>query len=300
MGWDSSPCLYALASRQLLCESSLISNSLRISRSSANSSPEESESSVLSSEDPSAGASESSSSSSEATSPDVFTGADGSPTTELEGIDELENETRGSLVRRSPRRDRIRGQMNFLITKDATQLVEAESTNEAGPAKVEPTPETQAELGGAEPVPWWQAFLPVIGASTAPAPADEERKEEAQRVNEPPPERQKQPKGFFEGLFGTSEEDKPKSPRSVLPQIPPPPSIPALNEVNSYYSRSSVSENPIELLGPRPLQRFEGRVRGWPRRLAPYWSSHAQPNNRVFQPGPSMDGVSALAMFRVT
>jgi hypothetical protein len=223
----------------------------------------------------------------------------------------------------SPRRERIRNRMNFTVTRDAAEIVLPDITVEGGlnePADSTGAREVQGERnqatggsgGEASPVvPWWQTFLPVgvaVSTSENPAESSPEVPRDARKDDKPPPQNDSskatgEEGGLWSSMFGGgSKEPEPVDPRSVLPQIKPPPDIPALDQVNSYYTPVPMSQPAIELLGPRVITRFEGRLRGWPRGLAPYWSTHdrLQPERQSFSQNIEMTGVSTLAMFRVT
>ena len=107
--------------------------------------------------------------------------------------------------------------------------------------------------------------------------------------------------GMWGGLFGSNEPSLPpeEQARSLLPQIPPPRTVYKTEEINSFFVPLP-TENSIELLGPKPMINFQGKVRGWPRRLAPYWSTSNESQTSSSSHNSIASGVSALAMFRVT
>lgn len=242
-------------------------------------------------------------------------------------VDEINDESTRAAPRSSPRRDRIRSQMIFQVTHDAAELVVSESpdtevkganddtVNDKDKTKAATDATSNTVSAGSvpvssvqEPVPWWQAMFAAsntVGPISAPAEEkpqniDESMKgkddEKMKTADEPEAN-----KGSWTSFFGGAEE-KPETPKSMLPHIPPPPDLPVLNEVNSFFTRAPMSDPQIELLGPAPMMRYEGRVRGWPRRMAPHWSTHQGSASQIFSsfPNSQIDGVSALAMFRVT
>ena len=245
-------------------------------------------------------------------------------------IDEAKDEITHTVRPSSPRRDRIRNNMNFLVSHEAAELVEADTPLPNDTDKKDthgnpipgtsPVPQNGPDVANNPAavgtgalntdavVPWWQTIF--AGAAVAPTDRPEETKT-SDNKQEPVEQKEedvaqqeeatKPKEGLWNSLFG-AEEPKGATPQSVLPEIPAPPELPVLNEVNSFFTRPPVADPQLDLLGPGPVTRYEGRLRGWPRRLAPQWSSHQRNGSRVFSSNPNsqIDGVSALAMFRVT
>jgi len=157
-----------------------------------------------------------------------------------------------------------------------------------------------------EPVSWWQSLLPVSNPSpeskkpTDPEPSSEKIKE---LIQEPQVTKSE---GVWSSMFGASSNSEAET-RKLLPVITGPPVIDALAEANSYYAPRPMGPS-FEIFGPRPLRSFSGRVRGWPRRFAPHWSSDGNPDisnknrhiQKTFPPTSGINGAAALAMFRVT
>ncbi len=227
---------------------------------------------------------------------------------ELESVDELPEGVRRTSTRASSRKERLKNRNNFTITHDASELgtideITTESKQAVAPVPTEPI-ETHPD---GQSIAWWQAYVPAgLIAATASAEPAESNQAQAEKVEETKPaDVIAEPEGdsMWNKFFGGAKPSDEVSPRSMLPQIRAPPEIPALAEVNSYFTSVPVAEPSINLLGPRPISHFEGRLRGWPRGLAPYWStreinqSHVQ--RTVFQ-SSEINGMSALAMFRVT
>ena len=217
-------------------------------------------------------------------------------------VEELPEFKANPVVRSSRRRERIQNRMNFTVAHEAAELAVPD------PIVEPPKPEVPDQSPEANTAAWWQVFVPAV-----PVPPEELKSESPTEIK---PEEKKEPEqtapstdapqpeatGGWSSWFGGAKEES-VSPRSVLPVIRPPPDIPALAELNTFFAPPPLSESAIELLGPRPLARYEGRLRGWPRGLAPYWSTHDrfQPTRqRAFSQPSELSGVSALAMFRVT
>ncbi len=84
--------------------------------------------------------------------------------------------------------------------------------------------------------------------------------------------------------------------RQLLPQVPDPPTYRLEPEqtLNTFF----FGEPDLSLLGPRRFPQYEGRLRGWPRAVAPRWSSAG-----VLPDNPYTcvrDGAEALNLFRVS
>ena len=225
----------------------------------------------------------------------------------LQSVDELREETRKSDTRASPRKGRLRNRVNFTVNHDATELATVDEDTKVD--SVQPPPESVEQTN---PGSWWQAYIPAAFGQQTNGEGEAALSDTPNKVGEetsldpvPPSDGMgEQQPGMWGHLFGgSSTVDVPVAPRSLLPQIQPPPDIPALAEINSYFAPPpEILEPPISLLGPRPLYRYEGRLRGWPRGFAPYWSSHETMSNtrQTFSQNAQVNGVSALAMFRVT
>ena len=198
----------------------------------------------------------------------------------------------------SPRRQRNRMNQNFVIAHSAAE------------ATAEP----------AEPASWWGAIFPVAAASvpdpTDPAMTEDAKPdvkpggamgytEEAESATAPPPQDVDgvtgtvPSKGMWDSMFGAKDpEPEPVDPRTLLPEIRAPPAMDASAELNSYFSQPPMPAS-LEIFGPKPFARFHGKVRGWPRKHAPYWSTDGDQRDATTRP-PAVSGVAALAMFRVT
>jgi hypothetical protein len=225
-------------------------------------------------------------------------------------VEELPEFSTKPVERSSPRRERIMNRMNFTVAHEAAELAVPDPVvEEPKPLNSEATTEPAASPNQAS---WWQAFIPVASAESETTqnvtiqdpipeskPAVETVLEQPAPVTEIKPETTEQ-RGWGSWFGGKKEGSV--SPRSILPQIRRPPDIAAVNELNTFFVPEPMSEPCIELLGPRPLARYEGRLRGWPRGLGRYWSTHEQfqPPRRAFSQNNELSGVSALAMFRVT
>lgn len=246
-------------------------------------------------------------------------------------VDETNDEISRTVRPSSPRRERIRNNMNFLVSHEAAELVEAEaqdpsSTNTKDtngnpvPKTPLPAPEKGSDVSNNPAVresstsntealiPWWQTIFAGAAVTSQDQPQETkpsaDKKQPVEQKNEDRIQQEdgsKPKEGLWNSLFG-SNGPKEESPAILLPEIPAPPELPVLNEVNSFFTRPPVSDPQLDLLAPGPVTRYEGRLRGWPRRLAPQWSSHQRGAERVFSsyPNTQIDGVSALAMFRVT
>lgn len=195
-------------------------------------------------------------------------------------------------ARTQSRRDRLKNRQQFqVLTHTASELVVPEEIPD------EAVPEGEKS--------WWGTIFPVADPGIEPVALtiEEEIKPENKVLVQIPAETEDKPKvsdaGIWSRMFGPSEPVI--QPRSLLPEIALPPSVSAYQDMNSYFPQQSLSSG-IEILGPsRMFGRYEGKVRGWPRRLAPYWSSEPSADP---MPQPSFSrppsGASALAMFRVT
>jgi len=216
----------------------------------------------------------------------------------------------------SPRRERVRNRLNFTINQSASEtavpdeIQQPQSINEAAPKgqlNAVDAPQVSATTAvpsqAPEPVAWWQGLFPVASDAPPQLPEAPSSKESDQKIKENPDTTRPIEGGAWSNMFGPSKNSEEEA-RKLLPVITAPPSIDALWESNSYYC-ARPQERSAEIFGPRPLMSFSGRVRGWPRRFAPQWSTDGtqethQVNRRGFSSVSSVNGASALAMFRVT
>jgi hypothetical protein len=210
------------------------------------------------------------------------------------------------------RRERQQKRLNFTVTQSASAAAVADEEVKTPISPGVPPVEKPAPVGtvdnttAPEPVSWWQSLLPVSNASSEPKqPTDPGPS--TQKVNELIQEPQvTKSDGVWSSMFGASGISEAET-RKLLPIISGPPVIDALAEANSYYAPRPMGPS-LEIFGPRPLRRFSGRVRGWPRRFAPHWSSDGQPDisnknqniQKTFPSTAGINGAAALAMFRVT
>ena len=214
----------------------------------------------------------------------------------------------------SPRKERMRNRMNFTLTHTAADTAERADPIFAGDPDIQQAVADSQPI--AEPAGWWGALFPVAAPAVI-VPTNIVREEEKPKTTSDVPIAQipAEGGGMWGNMFGSSpappvepiaeaenvDEPPQPRPRDLLPPLRPPPSIDALNEVNSYFNPVPYSQS-IEMFGARPLSTFQGKLRGWPRRLAPHWSSSQGASvapARFSQPA-GLNGVSALAMFRVT
>ena len=206
-------------------------------------------------------------------------------------------------TRTDSRRDRILNRQQFVVSQTAAELVEPEGAPESIP------------MVGVADVPaetsWWQTVFPAAKVETTPADSTVGNsnpipvEEPAKVVADPVPLVESSP-SVWEKVFGPASPEPPSAAeqaRRLLPDITLPPSIDALRDINSYFPVPGLAHQ-IDILGPgRSFGRFQGKVRGWPRQVAPYWSSERDGASSTRPPGtfnPSISGASALAMFRVT
>ena len=214
----------------------------------------------------------------------------------------LDGATEQVVAAPSSRRARLLNRQLFVLAHTAAELVAPDEVEV--PKAVEKT--------------WWEFVDGTETAPTVPVAVDTTRLAlspplDAHKVAEPsdvavvapplevPVAVDGQEKGIWQRVFGPANP-APPSPaaqaRALLPEISLPPTG---NSVNSFFSPPSEVEG-INILGPsRIFGRFEGRLRGWPRHLAPQWSSETNSPKRSqisFSQPPS--GAAALAMFRVT
>lgn len=215
----------------------------------------------------------------------------------------------------SPRRARLRNKQNFVVVHDAADVAATDITvaAESVPAAAgtasnwwdtllvaaPPVPPTAVEEDTKNPAAAPASLSPAAatGIAANQAPKDEAPKEEAGG-------------GFWSSMFGGEPKPDPEeAARALLPKLEPPPNIDAAKEFNSYFDPPPM-DSPLDILAPRPMMHhYQGKVRGWPRQLAPYWDSNSIPGRpshgaralNLPKPTPSqINGVSALAMFRVT
>lgn len=218
-------------------------------------------------------------------------------------------------VQLSPRRARLRNKQNFFVVHDAAEVAATDNT-----AAAESVPVT----AGTAPN-WWEILF--VAAPPVPPTADEEDTKKPAAApaaslpaaatgmasNEAPKDvapKEEAGGGFWSSMFGGEPKPDPEeAARALLPKLEPPPHIDAAKEINSYFDPPPM-DSPLDILAPRPIMHhYQGKVRGWPRQLAPYWDSNSIPGRpshgaralNLPKPTPSqINGVSALAMFRVT
>ena len=167
------------------------------------------------------------------------------------------------------RRERIRNRQQYLSTAAAAALALPESSTDA-----EPTPEQPAAAAG-----FWTTWF---GPPSTQAPAAPESKP----VTEPPTQ-----------LTPTSPEEtkgptKTEQARSSLPALPEPPEF----AVNSFF----MSPGGSFFQSSEPIMRFEGRLRGLPRQIAPYWSTNGPSATTAQYRMKPTNPSSTLYMFRVS
>ena len=173
------------------------------------------------------------------------------------------------------RRERIRNRQQYVTTAAAAEVALPE---DATPKEQEnPSTQTTETTTGGFWTSWFGASSGGAAASTIPESKPEEK---------PSKEAPTKPPAAVKPATPSQQA------RRLLPSLPDPPEF----QVDSFFMSPGGSFfRPSE-----PVLRFEGRLKGLPRQIAPYWSSkgpaQAAPDYRMKSSNPS----TTLYMFRVS
>lgn len=200
----------------------------------------------------------------------------------------------------SPRRERLRKQLNFTVTQTASEAALPEVASQAlakSTVPEQPKPPMSDSERGPEPISWWQTLFPTV--TVPPQRPELSTESKPSEGKDEVPKNEQGETVMWGNIFGSSKTQESEA-RKLLPVITAPPGIDALAEANSYFT-AEPSGPSAEIFGPRPLMQFSGRLRGWPKRYAPHWSSDGKIEApKRFPTSAKVNGASALAMFRVT
>lgn len=176
------------------------------------------------------------------------------------------------------RKERIRKRQQYLPTAVAAEVALPEEAPSSNQTSLEPA---TSPSGG-----FWTSWF---GASTAAAPA---AVDPVSKSSESPPEK---PAEISKSEPVTKPKSSAEQARSLLPSLPEPPAY----EVDSFF----MSPGGSFFQPSQPVMRFEGRLRGLPRQISPYWSSQGirvKPPEYKSKTSSSGNPSTTLYMFRVS
>ena len=181
------------------------------------------------------------------------------------------------------RRERIRNRQQYLSTAAAAEVALPEESlpevSSASSKKAEDPP--TGAIGG-----FWTSLFGASTSAAAPTISADPQQQDKDTTQEP--------------SNPVVPTEKPATPsqnaRNLLPPLPDPPEF----QVNSFLMSPGGSF--FQPADQPPVLRFQGRLRGLPRQIAPYWSTQ-NPNSAVKAPDYRMktnNPSSTLYMFRVS